>query len=182
VCLCVCVQNPGVLLGTRAWRAAEVPAANGHGNARGLARMYLPLSLGGVDSLGNRLMKEATVRTAMTEAVRGTDQLLGYETAFALGFMRPSPMRPFGPAHVFGHSGAGGSLGFADMQHNISCKFVAAPFSFPFPFADPSLVLCCCAVGYAMNALWVLPTGADPRYTAMIKAVYNAIGVNHGLL
>jgi hypothetical protein len=43
-------MNPLPLPGafnSRAWRGAEIPAANGHGSARGLARIYSALACGG---------------------------------------------------------------------------------------------------------------------------------------
>jgi CubicO group peptidase (beta-lactamase class C family) len=43
-------RNPPLtpeMANTRAWRAAEIPAANGHGNARSVARVLAALACGG---------------------------------------------------------------------------------------------------------------------------------------
>ena len=54
------------------WREAEIPSLNGHASARGLARMYAPLALGGkVD--GSRLLSGAAVELAGREQVHARD-------------------------------------------------------------------------------------------------------------
>ncbi|MEO6627365.1 MAG: serine hydrolase domain-containing protein, partial [Aquihabitans sp.] len=53
---------------TRAWRAAEIPAAGGQGNARGVARVHAALANGG--SLdGVKLMAPATVERIFEEQI-----------------------------------------------------------------------------------------------------------------
>jgi hypothetical protein len=46
------------------------------------------------------------------------------ETQFSLGFMKPSPLIPFGHAGSFGSPGAGGALGYADPQAGIGYAYV----------------------------------------------------------
>ena len=55
---------------TREWRAAEIPAAGGLGNARGIARIHAALACGGAVD-GVRLMSEAGVRRALQEQTDG---------------------------------------------------------------------------------------------------------------
>ena len=116
---------------TRAGRAAEIGAANGVTNARGLAGMYSPLAQGGgvlVD--GKTLARMAEVSMATHD-----DATLRIPTRFALGFMKSMDNRKrsvgaklFGPdvdsvimgSAAFGHVGAGGSLGFADPVAGLS--------------------------------------------------------------
>src|SRR5262249_54073264 len=109
-------SGPSELGGVNApgWRRAEIPASNGHANARALARMYSVLVEGGeID--GVRLLDAATIRAATAERVNGIDAVLGASTRFSLGFMLPNELRPFAPGrHAFGHPGAGGALAFAD--------------------------------------------------------------------
>lgn len=62
-----------------AWRAAEVPAVNGHGTARAMAGLYAALLSGKV--LSASLLAEAT-----TAQSRGVDQVFGHENAWGLGF------------------------------------------------------------------------------------------------
>jgi hypothetical protein len=66
----------------RQLRAAEIPAANGIANARGLAGMYAPLA-----ARGGRLVDAARSR-ACRGRVRGPDRILIHRTRFASGFMK----------------------------------------------------------------------------------------------
>ena len=71
-------NNPKIRAGahnTPEWRQAEIPAANGHGNARALARIYGALASGGeVD--GVRLLEPDSITRARTEQVAGPDATL----------------------------------------------------------------------------------------------------------
>ena len=116
---------------TRAGRAAEIGAANGVTNARGLAGMYAPLAQGGAKLVdGKTLARMGEVSMATHD-----DATLRIPTRFALGFMKSMDNRNrsvgaklFGPdvdsvimgSAAFGHVGAGGSLGFADPVAGLS--------------------------------------------------------------
>lgn len=109
---------PGVV-NTRAWRAAEIPAANGHATARGLARLYGALAAGGVLD-GVRVLGTEGIARCHTEESRGPDEVLPVSTRFSLGFMLSQPHARFGPGpRAFGHPGAGGALGFADPDAGV---------------------------------------------------------------
>jgi len=116
---------------TRAGRAAEIGAANGVTNARGLAGLYAPLANGGAT------LVDAQTLARMGEVSMAThdDATLRIPTRFALGFMKSMDNRKrsigarlFGPdvdsvimgSAAFGHVGAGGSLGFADPAAGLS--------------------------------------------------------------
>jgi CubicO group peptidase (beta-lactamase class C family) len=86
---------------TEAWRRAEVPAANGFGNARGIALIQPALSNGGVAG-GVRLLSEEGCRAAWHPEYSGTDRVLGQPSTYGAGF------GIFGD--VFGWGGWGGSL------------------------------------------------------------------------
>jgi CubicO group peptidase (beta-lactamase class C family) len=106
---------------TRAVHATEMPAANGITTARSLARMYAA-TVGEVD--GIRLIDEATMKSAGTEAVNGPDACLIVPSRFGYGFMLDGMLTPmFGP-NSFGHAGAGGSLGYADPDAKIGYGYV----------------------------------------------------------
>ena len=109
---------------TRAWRAAEIPAANGHGNARSVARVMAALACGG--SLdGVRLLGLPTITRAIEEQCYDKDLVLGFRLRWGLGFMVSSPSLPLGPnPRTFGHGGWGGSLGFADLDARVSWAYV----------------------------------------------------------
>jgi CubicO group peptidase (beta-lactamase class C family) len=119
--------NPRVapeLANTRAWRAAEIPAANGHGNARSVARVMAALACGGKLD-GVRLLTDATLGRAVTEHCYGKDLVLGFPIRWGLGFMLAGPELPVGPnPRTFGHGGWGGSLGFADLDARVSWSYV----------------------------------------------------------
>ena len=134
---------------SREWRAAELPAANGHTNARGLARLYAPLGLRG-DLDGVHLLTEDTVKAAIVEQANGMDEVLGMHTVFALGFMVPGGDTFAVPSPgAFGHPGAGGSLGFADPGAGVG-------------------------FGYAMNQM--MTAGGDSTSAPLIEALYAALG------
>lgn len=101
--------------------AAELPAANGIGTARSIARLYAS-TIGAVD--GIRLLDPATVASATAEQSRGPDQVLVAETRFGSGFFLPSPFSPLMGPRSFGHSGAGGSLAFADPDSGVAFAYV----------------------------------------------------------
>ena len=117
------VSGTGVV-NTRQWRAAEVPSTNGHGNARGVARLYSALA--GDGSLdGVHVLSPETVARAIEPEVDGEDIVLQRPTRFGLGFQLAMPERPLGPnRRAFGHFGAGGSLGFADPDAHVAFGYV----------------------------------------------------------
>lgn len=116
---------------SRAGRAAEIGAANGVTNARGLAGLYAPLANGG----GKLVDGKAVARMGEVSMATHDDATLRIPTRFALGFMKSMDNRQrsvgakvFGPdcdsvimsSAAFGHVGAGGSLGFADPAAGLS--------------------------------------------------------------
>ena len=120
--------NPPLLdlvrVNSRGWRAAEIPAANGHTNAHSLARIYAALANGGAAS-GVRILSREAIERARTEQVQGPDAVLPAPTRLGLGFFLSSEFEPLGPnPGAFGHSGAGGSLGVADPEHRLSFGYV----------------------------------------------------------
>jgi CubicO group peptidase (beta-lactamase class C family) len=116
------------VVNSRGWRAAELAGGNGHGTARGLARIYGALATGGKLD-GKAVLSPAIIDQANTEQARGPDACLaGESTRFGLGFMmtqRDLPGSAFGPSpRAFGHPGAGGSLGYADPDAGIGFGYV----------------------------------------------------------
>jgi CubicO group peptidase (beta-lactamase class C family) len=123
------LANPASLMkvktiNTREWRGAEIAAANGHGTARALARLYGALACGG-DVDGVHVLSAESIARCHTEQSHGEDAVLLRPTRFALGFMLPMA----GMAHGrnprnFGHSGAGGSLAYADPDKRIGFAYI----------------------------------------------------------
>ena len=118
---------PGALrlsmINSSAWRRAEVPAANGHTNARALSRFYGALARGGeID--GVRVLSPSQIEQCYTEQSNGIDAVLSVPMRFGLGYRLTQPAAKYGPnPHTFGHTGAGGSLGFADPDAKIGFAY-----------------------------------------------------------
>jgi CubicO group peptidase (beta-lactamase class C family) len=106
------------------WRRAEIPAANGHGNARSVARVMALLACGGTLD-GTRVLREQTIAKAIEEQRYAKDLVLGFKMRWGLGFMLTSRQLPLGPnPRTFGHGGWGGSLGFADLDARVSWSYI----------------------------------------------------------
>lgn len=75
---------------TTAWRRADIGGANGHGNARALARALSPISLGGKAN-GVQLLSPQTIELIFQEQSNGLDQVLFTPLRFGIGFGLPSP-------------------------------------------------------------------------------------------
>ena len=106
------------------WRRAEIPAVNGHGNARSLALIHAALASGGEANTG-RLMSPAGCRRVLDEQSDGRDLALRYPIRFGLGYAlspRGPRMPVSGEACFWG--GWGGSLTVADLGSGMSFAFV----------------------------------------------------------
>jgi CubicO group peptidase (beta-lactamase class C family) len=130
------------------WREAEVPSTNGHGNARGVARIYAALAHGGTID-GVRILSAKALAAATAEQVNGHDLVNNRPSRFGIGFQLTQTERPLGPnPGGFGHFGAGGSLGFCDPKDRV-------------------------AFGYVTNDMG--PRWQNPRNRALIEAVYASL-------
>ena len=110
-----------------AWRAAEIPSANGHGTARGIAKLDI-LANGGTTG-GKVLIGKAALARGIEEQWYDKEYLTDMVFRVALGFfLNCPPTRPMGPnKRTFGHSGAGGAQSFADPD--LGLGFCYAPNS-----------------------------------------------------
>jgi CubicO group peptidase (beta-lactamase class C family) len=102
-------------------QAAEIPASNGIGTARGLARFYATL-IGEVD--GRRLLTAPALADATAEQAVGPDRVILLPSRYASGFMLPTEGFALGGPDSFGHPGRGGALGFADPQRGLAFGYV----------------------------------------------------------
>ncbi|MEU9232059.1 serine hydrolase domain-containing protein [Streptomyces subrutilus] len=105
-----------------AYRAAELPASNGIGTARALARFYAA-AIGVVED-GARIFTPATTALAGKELSAGPDRVLVVGTRFGPGYMLHGPASPLLSPASFGHPGRGGSLAFADPEAGIGFGYV----------------------------------------------------------
>ena len=146
-------RNPTLFAETpnaRSWRAAEIPAANGHADARSLATLYATLALGG-EMNGCRLISPKAIARAAEERFRGVDACSLAPTVFAAGYRVDAI--GFGRsagAGNFGHTGWGGSVAFADPSRRLGFAFVT-------------------------NRLLAFDDGVDPRRQRLLDAVYAAL-------
>lgn len=138
---------------TPRWRAAEIPAAGGHGTARAVAALYGIFA--GRGSYGSRqvLSPEAAERVREGQG-SCRDLVLGagfeHETEVGLGLWLSGPNGSYGPnPRAFGHDGFGGSCGLADPEAGLS-------------------------LGYVMNRMGP-HIADDPRKMALVDALYGAL-------
>ncbi len=102
----------------RWWRAAEIPAANGHGNARSVA-MVQSVVAGRGQARGVRLLSEAGCDRIFDEQISGTDLILGYDLRFGMGYGLSSALMPLGPRACY-WGGYGGSLIIMDQDADLT--------------------------------------------------------------
>jgi CubicO group peptidase (beta-lactamase class C family) len=149
-----------VYFDSRAAHAAEIGAAGGITNARGLAGLYAPLANGGSLRGVNLVSRESLARMSAVSSASGLDSTLLLPTRFTLGYAKGmdnhrEPMATAEdslilPESAFGHPGAGGSIGFADPETRLS-------------------------FGYTMNRMGG-GIGLNARGQSLIDAVYLSLG------
>lgn len=108
---------------SRAWRAAEIPAANGHGNARSVALVQALLANGG-EVGGKRLLSEAGARRALEPQIKGEDMVLGGPAHFGLGFGLNGGAVPLPHDECCYWGGYGGSIIIIDMKTRSTIAFM----------------------------------------------------------
>jgi CubicO group peptidase (beta-lactamase class C family) len=141
-------------LDTPPYHAAEIGGAGGITNARGLAGMYNPLANGG----GGLFSQDAIRTMSRISMATHCDAISQIPTRYALGFFGRLDNRhlPGGDnlslligERAFGHTGAGGSLGFADPECGLS-------------------------FGYNLNQMGRSQIN-DPRAQALVEAAYGCV-------
>jgi CubicO group peptidase (beta-lactamase class C family) len=147
--------NPAILgelngYNERQMQLIELPASNGIGQVRHMAKAYSEFATGGKTLNLKETTLNALKQPAKPPSGGLMDMVLGVETIFSLGYAKPFPDFKFGMnEEAFGTPGAGGS----------------------FCFADPTAQI---GFAYAMNKtgfyLW-----DDPREKSLRDAVYRCI-------
>lgn len=116
---------PNDAANTSAWRKAELGAANGHSNSRGMNRALSVIPLGGeVD--GVRLLSQKTIDRIFEEQSNGADLVLGVPLQLGMGYGLPqSPfltdLMPAGRICFWG--GYGGSLVIMDVDRRMTLTY-----------------------------------------------------------
>jgi CubicO group peptidase (beta-lactamase class C family) len=145
---------------SRAGHAAEIGAAGGITNARGLASLYTPLANGGSLRGVHLVSRDNLARMSSVSSASELDTTLLLPSRFSLGYCKSIDNRKVPSATpddslilseaAFGHIGFGGSIGFADPR---------ARFSF----------------GYMMNRMGA-GAALNPRGQRLVDAVYRSLG------
>jgi CubicO group peptidase (beta-lactamase class C family) len=132
------------------WRKAEVPAANGHGNARSVATIQALVSNGG-EMNGKKLLSEETIDMIFQEQSNGLDLVLFTPLRFGIGYGLPVEEFPFLPTDgkVCFWGGWGGSLVVNDVDNNLT-------------------------ISYMMNRMLTSILG-DERGASVVEATYQAL-------
>ncbi len=136
---------------TPAWRQADIGAANGHGNARSVARILSVISRGG-EVGGVRLLSPETIELIFREQSDGVDVVLGVPLRFGIGYGLPQldtlPYVPDDKICFWG--GWGGSVIIMDVGRRMT-------------------------ISYMMNKMGPGIIGSD-RSEAYVRAIYSALG------
>jgi CubicO group peptidase (beta-lactamase class C family) len=105
-------------------RVVEIPAANGIGTARSVAKAYGSAATGGSDLGLTASTLDALAKPATPPSKGLRDKVLHVDTTFSLGYVKPVPRLRFGSSdRAFGTPGAGGSFGFADPDSGIGFAY-----------------------------------------------------------
>ncbi|BDB44824.1 MULTISPECIES: serine hydrolase domain-containing protein [Mycobacterium] len=118
-------------------RVVEMPAVNGTGTARSLAKLYGAAATGD-PALGLSADTFDALQKPARPPTKGLrDKVLHIDTTFSLGFNKPIPKCVFGTSdNAFGTPGAGGSFGFADPDTGIGFGYVMNKMGFHL-ISDP---------------------------------------------
>ncbi|WP_431878735.1 serine hydrolase domain-containing protein [Amycolatopsis sacchari] len=102
---------------TPGWRTAEVGAANGHGNARSVARILSAIP---------RLLSPATVDRIFEEQSNGIDVVNGLFLRWGMGFALSDPrtLPEVPPGRVAYWGGWGGSMAILDLDRRVTIAYV----------------------------------------------------------
>jgi CubicO group peptidase (beta-lactamase class C family) len=106
----------------RWWRAAEIPAANGHSNALAVATIQQVMANNGHVN-GHRFFSEKTGDLVFQRQVGGVDQVLAVDMSFGLGYGLASSYVPVGPRTCF-WGGYGGSLIMMDQELGLTVSYM----------------------------------------------------------
>jgi CubicO group peptidase (beta-lactamase class C family) len=108
---------------TEAWRRAEFPAGNGHGNARSVARIQSVVSNGGSTG-GVQLLSKSPEETIFREQCNGTDYILNMPLRHGIGYGLPTDLIPFPSTRTCFWGGWGGSLVINDFENRMTVAYV----------------------------------------------------------
>ncbi len=118
-------------------RTVEMPAANGIGPARSVAKAYGSAATGGHELGLTSDARDALTHSAVIPTGGTRDKVLHVDSAFSLGYCKPVSHFAFGSSDkAFGTPGYGGSFGFADPDTGVGFAYVMNRLGFHL-WSDP---------------------------------------------
>ena len=106
------------------WRRAEIPAANGHGNARSVGLIQSVLACGG-ELGGRRYLSEAGCQVVFEEQSNGPDLVIGLPLRFGMGYGLPTPDMPIGDSpRACYWGGYGGSVIIVNLERRMTIAYM----------------------------------------------------------
>ena len=119
--------DPPTTMDDREWLGAEIPAANGVGNARSLVKVGSLLAMGG-ELEGHRLLSAETAKLPYREQIYTHDLVFDAPVRFGLGFGMASKEFPLPFPNAFHWGGYGGSATIMVPEHGASWSYVMNRF------------------------------------------------------
>lgn len=118
------VKLPPEAVNSAGWRQAEIPAANGHGNARSVVRAQTALANNG-SAFGHELLSPEGCARAREVQIESVDAVLGFPVKFAYGYAYGNPVFPITPnQNAIWWAGAGGSIVVIDEDNRMCFSYV----------------------------------------------------------
>jgi CubicO group peptidase (beta-lactamase class C family) len=108
---------------TTAWRRADIGAANGHGNARSIARAQAVVANGGTLD-GVQLLSPATIDRIFEAQSDGVDLIIGEHQKFGIGFALPTGLTFHPEGKICYWGGWGGSSIIVDVSQRMTFSYV----------------------------------------------------------
>ena len=107
----------------RWWRAAEIPAAGGTGNARSVGRVHAALACDG-ELDGVRVLSVPMLDRILEEQTYGTDAVLSWPMRYGIGFGLMSDATPLSQSErAFFWGGWGGSIALIDRDRQMTATY-----------------------------------------------------------
>lgn len=107
------------------WRLAEIGAANGHSNSRGMNRALSVIALGGeVD--GKRLLSQGTIDRIFEQQSSGPDLAIGVDIRFGIGYAltgAPATASLLPDGKICFWCGWGGSMVIMDLERRMTITY-----------------------------------------------------------
>jgi hypothetical protein len=111
----------------RLWQTSEIPAANGHGNARAVAKLASIIACGGkVNNI--RFLSRETVEQMLEEQIYDTDLSIQIPISWGLGVALKTKMISFPNERTCFWQGGGGSGIIMDLENKMGIGYVMNQF------------------------------------------------------